>query len=213
MDPHHVFDGNLPASLDPLGITGQEELVPTENADVFLSFPGSDYVNSDVLANARSFSFSDALWNPIVPDVLQSHAENDVATSSSFGAEPLLPSATFHDLMGDLGAPSSSTSPWPTLTETGTAALSRRRRPLTDDAAFPFLAMGASDSDSVGQLPFAAGDWTLGSARREAADPWLGLGEYQGPYSTCCPRCGWSVSTPAYDPFASASWTSTGSFL
>ena len=226
MDPLHVFDRNSLASLDPLGIPGPEELTTIEDAEgAFLSFAGFDYADSDVLANARNFSLSDALWNPIVPDVLLTHAENDAATSSSFGAEPLLPPATFHDLIDDLEAPSSLTSSWPTSTraasgitetETGTAALSLPSPPLTftDEAALPFLAMGASASDSVGQLPFA-GDWTFESAQREAAghDPWLGLAAYQGQYSTCCPRCGWSVSTPSYDPFASASWTPTGSFL
>jgi|SRR6267142_1186169 len=223
MDPLYVFDRNSLASLDPLSIPGPEALVTTEEAEgVFLSFTGSDYVDSDVLANARSFSLSDALRNPDDPDVLLTHAGNNAVTLSSFGAEPLLPPVTFYDLMNDLEAPSSFTSSWHTSTraasggiaETGTAALSLPSPPLTDEAAFPFLAMGVSDSVGQLQLPFA-GDWTFESAQREpeVADPWLGLAAYQEQNSTCCPRCGWSVFTPAYDPFAGASWTPTGSFL
>jgi hypothetical protein len=223
MDPLHVFDRNPLASLDPLSIPGPEALVTTEDAEgVFLSCTGFDYAASGVLADALDFSLSDALRNPDVPDVLLTHAGNDALNFSSFGAEPLFPPATFHDLMDNLEAPSSFTSSWHTstfaasggATETGTAALSLPSPPLTDEAAFPFLAMGVSDSVGQLQLPFA-GDWTFESTQREpeAADPWLGLAAYQEQNSTCCPRCGWSVSAPAYDPFGGASWTPTGSFL
>jgi hypothetical protein len=230
MNPLCFFDRNSLASVDPLSIPGPEALFTTEDAEGgFLSFTSPNYADSDVLANARSFSLSDALWNPDAPDIQLTHAGNDAVTFSSFGAEPLLPPATFQDLMDDLEAPYSFTSSWHTsagaasggIAETGTAALlSLPSAPLRDEAAFPFLAMGG-ESDSVGQLqlPFA-GDWTFESAQPEpeVADPWLGLAAYQEQNSTCCPRCGWTVSAPApapsYDPFAgAASWTPTDSFL
>ena len=182
-----VVDENWPAPPELFSISHLEEAIPSEGADdVFLGFPGLNY--EEIIEDTRRPSLSyDAFRSPFVPSL---PIQSEDATSSSFILTEFLQPPSPPPLV-DFSSWSGSTY-----------AMDHFEADTSLSLPLPSSRLREAYPTTVSSLPalIPLDTWGLESAQRQRErDPWV------DPVSNgdgCCPRCGWSVSTPPVDPLA-----------